>query len=280
MKKLLYMMLFICTGIILVSTVAFSDEFPDPGELTEFNTDEFLRGIGEEGADSNRLNTIGFYAYQEGDLYRAVKLWRCAVDKDERNAWAHYNLACAYALCGEEFGRDPAEIVPELEWGDPEVDRLLEFAALALFHLKRAVFYNGEIWHRMQEDADLNLIRNMREYDFIFLYPDNDPARLLEIIETWYGANYGVYPGGTISFFDGEVTVERLVFDEESNPAWVIETGHYTLEGRQLFIDLNQPESRRLTGELVIDYDDFGFIRSMYLTIDGNSYSSTPDYSA
>ena len=93
-------------------------------------------------------------------------------------------------------------------------------------------------------------------------FQTNYPIRLRSCLN-WYGANYGVYPGGTISFFDGEVTVERLEFDEESNPTWVIETGHYTLEGRQLFIDLNQPKSRRLIGELVIDYDDFGFIRSM-----------------
>lgn len=280
MKKWMYRFLFMFAGILFLNMPAFPDDVPDLAELRGFEIDGFLSRIGEQNADSNRLNTLGFYAYQEGNLEEAAKLWRCAVDRDAQNAWAHYNLACAYALFAESFGRDPADVVPELEWGDPEVDLLMEFTDLVLFHLKQAVLNNMEIWSRMQEDQDLNLIRNMNAYRLILLYPENNSAKLLEIISTWYEPNHGVYPGGVLSFHDDTVTIEKLVFDEQFNPVTVIETGSYTIEGNQLLIEIQQPGRRLLHGELVVDYDEFGFIRSYYLRIDGTTYSSTPDYSA
>lgn len=281
MKKLPYLLLCIGAGVLCISAPVISQEVPDLlDDLKNIEPYWFLSGIGEENADSNRLNTLGFYAYEEGDLQRAAKLWRCAIDRDERNAWAHYNLACALALFAERFGRDPASIIPELEWGSPEVERLLEYADLVLHHLKQAVFYDRETLYRMQEDSDLKLIRNMDAYQFILMYPDNNPARLLEIIDTWYAPSHGVYSGGSVKFSNGSVAIESLEFDEFFNATTVVESGYYTLQGFELTILVQQPESRQLRGELAVEYDEFGFIRYFYLTIEGKSYSSTPDFSA
>ncbi len=266
--------------LILTAGFVYADGVPDLAEFTDFDTYNYLAGQGEQSSDSNRLNTLGFEAYQAGDLYKAAKLWRCAIERDDTNAWAHYNFACALSLFAEGFGRDPSTVVPELEWGDPAVDGLLAYTEAIFSHLKTAVYYKGYILRRMTEDSDLDLIRNMKTYKFMLLYPDNDPSLLLSIIPRWYLGNYGVFPGGSALLDNGSITLEGLEFNDMGEPKTVVERGYYTQQGTQLTIKITSPVSRTLSGELSVQYDEFGFIQYFNLVIEGTRYSSTPDFSA
>ena len=275
MRKLVIFIL-----LFFLSSFSFAFEVPDLSELIEFNISDYLSSLGEQDSDSKRLNSLGFTAYKEGNLYKAAQLWRCAVDRNEQNAWAHYNLACALSLIAKAIGRDPSTIVYDIEYGDPEVDKLFEYTNTIFYHLKRAVYYDTKIWHRMQEDSDLDLIRNMITYKYILLYPENNPLKLLEIINQWYLPSHGVYPGGSVTFKNNTITMEGLVFNDRCEPKTIIKKGHFTQQGNQLTIFIEHPESRQFDGKLSIKYDELGFILYFNLIIDGQSYNSTPDYGA
>ncbi len=168
--------LFLC-----ICGIAYAQKIPDLNDLIDFGVFEYMVTNNLENADSNRLNTLGLKAYKDGDLLRAVKLWYCAASVEDATAWAHYNLSCVLSLFASEYGRDPADIIYMLEYGDPDVDMLFSYIDEIFYHLKTAVFLEPKIHQRMQEDPDLNLIHNMKEFGFMALYPENNPGELLNI---------------------------------------------------------------------------------------------------
>jgi hypothetical protein len=147
MKKniILVLLIFLCYN-------TYADEIPELSELTAFSISDYLNSLGEQNADSRRLNSLGLSAYKEGNLYKAARLWYCAINRDGQYAWPHYNFACALSLFAKEFGRDPSKINFEIEWG-PDLEKLLQYTDTIFHHLKKAIINDIQIWNRMQADS-------------------------------------------------------------------------------------------------------------------------------
>ncbi|TFG63571.1 MAG: hypothetical protein E4H36_05295 [Spirochaetales bacterium] len=266
--------------LIFFSSLVFAETAPKLNDLEQSWINDFAVNAELQNYDSNGLNTLGFKAYEEGNILKAAKLWWCALQKNDKNSWANYNFACALSLIAEGFGRDPSKIIYILEYGDPETDALVEYTEKIFDHLKQAVVLDKQILQRMQEDSDLDLIRNMDAYKFMLLYPDNPPEKLLRIIGRWYAGNMGVFPGGSVTFEDGSITIISPDFTDSGDFFETMKRGYFTMDGNMLNITIEDPEKEQFKGELKIRYDAYGFILSYYLIVGGTTYSSEPDYSA
>jgi hypothetical protein len=247
---------------------------PDLEDIDDFSFSSFLRSIGEENTDGITLNTLGLEAYKQNDLLLAAKIWRCSIYKNDNYHWSHYNYACALALIAESLGINPADyehsyyLVPT----PGNCDILYAYTEKIFYHLKKSISLNSDIFHKMQEDSDLSLIRDMDEYKFMLFYPENDTIDILNSVETWYGSDTGVFQDGGYAYFEGnEITIIVVKQDESSFD----KTGTFYFHANRMIIDIETPARETLEGRVDISLDSFGFIRSVDLFIGTRFYSNS-----
>ena len=185
---------------------------------------------------SIELNTQGYRAYKSGDLVEAARLFRAAVDADDDNALAHYNLACTLALL--------RRTEPACEHDATQVT--------ILDHLARAIELDDGRRTRMRQDADLDDLRDLLRFRILDQgMPTTDAATrsLLSGVTLWAPAA-GIYGAtGTLALqADGSVTVTRRVLEggtvvDRSEP-----DGRWSVEARTVLLELGDDRQ-----ELILD---------------------------
>ena len=166
-----------------------------------------------------------------------------------------------------------------LEYSE-KIELLFKYVGLIFYHLKKAISLDSAVWTRMQEDSDLDLIRNMLEYKLMFYYPQNDPIKILNLLGTFYGRSQGAYPGGAVRIDGTRITIEDVTLDENWQQTKVTRTGYFSVSGDRLNITLENPERETREGNIYLKKDEFSYVIYSILSIEGNTYYITPDYSA
>ena len=131
------------------------------------------------GSNASELNTLGYRCYKAGMFPEARHLFTLAVRVDEAHALAHYNLACtlmrlraAGAAC--------------------EHDATL---GAAMHHLERAVAIDPRRRQRMNEDADLDGLRDNLRFRMLAGVRMGDAERVRDALRgvTVYGPGVGAF---------------------------------------------------------------------------------------
>ncbi len=254
---------------------------PDLEDIYDFSTIDFLRSLGEESTDGITLNTLGFEAYKQNDLLLAAKLWRCSILKNDNYHWSHYNYACVLALFAESLGINPAkeEYSYQLVPVGRDYDLIYSYTEKIFYHLKKAITLNPSIFNKMQEDSDLNIIRDMDEYKFMLFYPENDIVKILNSIEKWHGSDTGVWPDGGYAYIkENEITITVVYVDDhiagQTEISSFDKTGTFSIDGNKIIVYIDSPEREILEGEISVGVDEFGFFVYVSLFIDGRYYSN------
>lgn len=113
-------------------------------------------GVSEK---SKELNNRGMARYEEGDYTGASELFLEAVEADETNYLAHYNLACTMTLLRKDC--NPRDFDPEGKYSfNIRMDSILE-------HLRKAAELDAGRKRRMLEDPDLNAVHTALEFHLI-----------------------------------------------------------------------------------------------------------------
>ncbi len=113
-------------------------------------------GVSEK---SKELNNRGMARYEEGDYTGASELFLEAVESDETNYLAHYNLACTMTLLRKDC--NPWDFNPEGKYSfNIRMDSILE-------HLRKAAELDAGRKRRMLEDPDLNAVHTALEFHLI-----------------------------------------------------------------------------------------------------------------
>lgn len=175
---------------------------------------------------SIELNTLGYRAYQSGDLTEAARLFREAVEADDDNALAHYNLACTLAL---------------LRRSEPACEHDATQLTI-LNHLARAVELDEGRRTRMRQDADLDDLRNLLRFRILDQgMPSSEAATrsLLAGVTLWAPA-VGVYgsTGTLVLQADGSVAVTRRTLEGDAVVDRAEPDGRWSIEGSTVVLEL------------------------------------------
>jgi hypothetical protein len=283
MRNIYLIMIFLCILIspgLTENNISWQGEPPRIEDIHDFSPVAYLRSIGEESADAIRLNTLGLKAYKQNNLLKAAKLWGCSVLKKDNYHWAHYNYACALALFAESFCINPAEYEHDyLYTGGDDLMLLYWYMEKIFYHLKKSITLSPLLFNRMQEDGDLDIIRDMHQYKFMLLFPENAPGKLLNTIKLWYGSDTGIYPDGGYAAINGNeitITIVNISFDdyEKTEISSFDKTGTFTINGNKIKVFIDSPEEEVLEGEITAELDEFGFVVTIYFYIDSRYYSN------
>jgi len=145
------------------------------------------------------------------------------------------------------------------------------------YHLKKSIDLSPPLFNRMQEDGDLDIIRDMAHYKFMLLYPENDTVKLFNSIKQWPGSDTGVYPdGGYASINGNKITISVVIISFDDTEKIEInsfeKTGTFAITGEKIKVFIDSPEKEVLEGEVTVELDEFGFVVCVYFNIAGRYY--------
>ncbi|NOY27152.1 MAG: hypothetical protein GXP62_14885 [Oligoflexia bacterium] len=177
-------------------------------------------------ATSVQRNTDGFHAYQSGDLSEAARLFRESIALDDKNALAHYNLACTLALLRRQR--------PPCETGATQAE--------ILAHLTRAVDLDEGRRTRMRADSDLDDLHALLGYRLLdqgLPASDADLRTLLSGVTLWAPAS-GIYgsTGSLVLRADGGATVTRRVLQDDALVDQAQPDGRWSVRDGAIRLDL------------------------------------------
>ncbi len=163
---------------------------------------------------SVELNNKGMDHYDEREFVTACEQFLKALEIDDSNYMAHYNLACTMCLLREEWS--PCGFYPD---SDIEFDILQD---TILYHLDRSVQLNERRRQRMVEDPDLARARTALRFHQIAgrsLTVAADAKAIIPAVNWRLNKDIDTpgswdTPSGTVGFTrEGRFTIE--LYDEE-----------------------------------------------------------------
>jgi len=140
-------------------------------------------------SNAGELNSLGYDCYRAGRLADARHLFLLALRADNNHALAHYNLACTLMRLRAESA------TCEYEAG----------LATVMHHLERSVAIDARRRTRMQEDPDLDGLRDNLRYRMLLGVRMGDPDSMRKALAgtTVYGPGMGAFGSLRTLTFEG-----------------------------------------------------------------------------
>lgn len=168
-----------------------------------------------------KLNSRGFDLYKQQRYAEAIDAFRAAIEKDEKHALAHYNLAATLALMRTKG------LVCEHD----------AYRSVILQELQRAIQLDPRRRTRALEDADFQSVHDTLGWQKVKgLTVPKDAAAILTAVH-WYGPSPGAYgPTHQLRFrADGTLTGSRLDL-ESDDVRHVPLSGTWAVKGREVTV--------------------------------------------